>query len=109
MGKFKLVVFTDPVPGREDEYNTWYNEQHLKDVVAVPGIVSAQRFRLRQTISGNLPNRHLAIYEIEAENPETVMEEIFKVSGSDAMVISTALDDTEQNVAIFEPCSGVVS
>jgi hypothetical protein len=39
-------VFSNPVAGREDEYNRWYDEQHAPDVVSIPGFMSAQRFVL---------------------------------------------------------------
>lgn len=39
-------VHSNPVPGREDEYNDWYTNQHLSDVLASPGFVAAQRFEV---------------------------------------------------------------
>ena len=35
MAKLWLVVLTNPVEGREDEYNEWYSGRHLEDVLAV--------------------------------------------------------------------------
>ena len=29
-----LVVLTHPAEGKEDEYNRWYSEEHLDDVLA---------------------------------------------------------------------------
>lgn len=37
MGNYTLVVFTNPVEGREDDYNEWYDNQHLGDVIAAAG------------------------------------------------------------------------
>lgn len=37
-----LLVQTNSVAGREDEFNRWYSETHLADVLAVPGGVRAQ-------------------------------------------------------------------
>jgi hypothetical protein len=47
----------------EDEYNNWYNNVHLDDVVSLPGFVRAQRFRLDEP--SKFEYRHLAIYEIK--------------------------------------------
>ncbi len=44
--KHVLVVMSNPAPGKEQEYNDWYTNVHLGDVLKVPGIVSAQRFKL---------------------------------------------------------------
>jgi hypothetical protein len=35
------LVFSNPVEGREDEYNAWYDEVHLPDVQRIPGVVGA--------------------------------------------------------------------
>ena len=46
MAKHHLLAFPNPVAGREDEFNRWYDGQHLPDMLAVPGFVSGQRFAL---------------------------------------------------------------
>jgi hypothetical protein len=46
VAKHVFVVFTNPLEGREDDYNAWYSDVHLKDVLQVPGIIAAQRFKL---------------------------------------------------------------
>jgi hypothetical protein len=40
MGKYTFVVMTNPTAGKEDEFNEWYNKQHIPDVLNVPGLVS---------------------------------------------------------------------
>src|SRR5436190_568213 len=46
MERHVFVVFTNAVEGQENIYNEWYADVHLKDVLKVPGIVAAQRFKL---------------------------------------------------------------
>lgn len=71
MPKHCFVVMSDPVPGREDEYNDWYGGRHLSDVLAVEGFAAAQRFAFVPTdFSATAPHRYLALYEIEAERAE---------------------------------------
>jgi hypothetical protein len=48
-------------PAIEDEFNEWYNEEHMPLMDAVPGMLSARRFR---AIAG-LP-RYVAIYHLES-------------------------------------------
>ena len=67
ISQYRLIVFTAPVDGREDDYNAWYNDQHLQDVVAIPGVRSAQRFKLRTLRAGHFGHRYLAIYEIDGD------------------------------------------
>jgi primosomal replication protein N len=46
MGRHILVVMTNAVEGKDQEFNHWYSNVHLGEVVAIPGFVSAQRYKL---------------------------------------------------------------
>ena len=56
MTKHVLLVFTSPVEGREDEYNAWYNDVHLGEVLTADGFVRAQRFKASEMLPVPLPN-----------------------------------------------------
>jgi hypothetical protein len=94
MATHRLVVFTEPRADQEAEYNKWYDEVHLKEVLEVEGFVAAQRFELSPSQVGEMgddaPKRYMAIYEIEAENLEVALEKLN--SGSSTMNMSDALD-----------------
>jgi hypothetical protein len=69
-----FVVMSDPVPGREDEYNDWYSNRHLSDVLALEGFTAAQRFEFAPTHhSQEAPHRYLAIYEVEEDQLDTAV------------------------------------
>ena len=57
-----MVVQSGPAEGREDEYNDWYENVHLPEVLAVPGFVGARRFR---ALDGD---HYLTIYELDADD-----------------------------------------
>jgi hypothetical protein len=105
MPKYKFLVMTDPVEGREDEYNQWYNESHLDDLVRIPGIVAAQRFRLAHVAAGTVANSYLAIYEVECDDPADCMAAMAEHGRTGAMSISGALRMDNQTLAFFEECS----
>src|SRR5258708_6202832 len=46
-----FLVFTNPVDGME-EYNRWYDEKHVSDLLKVPGIVRAYRLNAADVPSG---------------------------------------------------------
>jgi hypothetical protein len=105
MPSYRFMVMTDPVEGREDEYNQWYNETHLPELVRVPGIVAAQRFRLTNALAGNVANRYLSIYELECDDPLQIMAAMGELAQSGAMTMSEALRMDNQTLAFFEECS----
>ena len=109
MAAYKLVVLSEPMPGREDEYNRWYNEVHLREVVATPGFVSAQRFKLNSPMSGQYPHQYLAIYDVETESAEAVLAALYAAAEPGKMNISTALNVESAIAGLFEPISAVVS
>jgi hypothetical protein len=68
-----MLAFTEPQdPSQDDDYNSWYDHKHLHDVVTVPGVIAATRYKLVPDIellpgAQGVPQRYLAIYEIEGE------------------------------------------
>ena len=66
----KNLVFSQPPEGASDaDFNEWYDE-HLYEILAIPGFTAAQRFKLEpQVQESGTPNefRYLAIFEIEGD------------------------------------------
>ena len=88
-----FVGFTNPIEGQEDAFNAWYSDVHLKDVLKVPGIVAAQRFKLSdvQRDQPPFPWRYLALYEIETDDLNHTLAALRERAGTSAMVISAAV------------------
>lgn len=88
-------VCTSPVDGREDEYNTWYSNQHLADVIAVSGFSTARRYRTeRASAPGGLP--YLALYAIVGDPAETLAG-LGLAREQGRMPISPALDSNTKS------------
>ncbi len=74
MAKYVMFVMTNCAPGTDAEFNDWYNRIHLPDVLKVPGIVAAQRYKLtdEQRRTTRPDYGYMAAYEIESNNlPKT--------------------------------------
>ena len=72
MAKGIILVETRPSsPDRDQEYNTWYDEVHLRELVALDGFVSARRLR---PVDGDGP--YVALYEIEGDDLQAVLENL---------------------------------
>lgn len=104
MPRYSLIVFTNPVAGTEDEYNDWYTNTHLPDVLRIPGVSGAQRFRRGdiQRDDGPFPWGYLAIYECDTEDVRGVIAELKARGGTELMRMTDALAD-ERFVCFFEP------
>ncbi len=74
MKKHLVLVLTEPTEGREEEFNDYYENTHLEEVIASAGYKSAQRFKLVDEAGEGAPLPYLAVYEAEAENAEDVLK-----------------------------------
>jgi hypothetical protein len=54
-----LLVMIDIDPEHEEEFNRWYDEEHLPERVQCPGFLSARRF-----VSVEGAPKYLAFYEL---------------------------------------------
>lgn len=95
MGKKQLFAYTNAMPGKDDEFNRWYDEQHLKDVLKVPGIIAAQRFTINSE-----KFRYLTIYELDTDNVDGVMAELRSRGGTDRMPMTDAMDRKNVELSI---------
>ncbi len=93
MDSYCFVIISSAVEGRDAEYNDWYDNQHLADVLAVPGFVSARRFQILDE-NNSSSQRYLAIYEIESDDPEKTLADLNSRAGTSAMELSEAFDQT---------------
>jgi hypothetical protein len=81
-----MLVFSNPTsPDVVDEFNQWYSETHVHELLAVAGVVGATRYELDedQMMPGDdADGRHfLAAYEIEAPDLKIVRDAVMATSG----------------------------
>ena len=106
MGNYTLVVYTTPVEGREDDYNDWYDNQHLGDVIAAAGFDRAERLRLTDIGTPTAgQHRYLALYQVETDDPGSAWKGLMAASGTDAMPMSDAIDLAKSSIGFFETIS----
>ena len=59
---FVLVTSSDVHADAENDFNRWYNEKHLPELLACPGFRAASRYE-----ATNGEPKFLAIYEMDTE------------------------------------------
>ena len=110
MAKHVYVVMSNPTDGREDDYNEWYTNRHLDDVLKLPGFMSAQRFRLSSTTPPqSAPHRYLAVYEIETDDIDKANMTLRDAARSGELPLSDALDVRNLHAWFYEPITSVVA
>jgi hypothetical protein len=103
MRKFTWIVLTNCDPMHEDEYNRWYDDIHIPDLLRIPGIVGASRSRLADVQMPMAPDnslmlsdsktvatkyRYMACYYIETDDVAAVLNEVTVRSNTPDMIIS---------------------
>lgn len=73
-GEHIFIALTNPVPGKEDEFNDFYDRVHVPDVLGAPGWFAAQRYVLssEQRSDQSPPYKYMVIYEIARPDGEVL-------------------------------------
>ena len=70
-GSGLLLVMMDIDPEHEEDFNRWYDEEHVPERKAIPGFLTARRYR---AVEGG--PKYLAIYEMDS--PEVLDSEAYR-------------------------------
>ena len=107
-----FIALTNPIEGEDDAFNKWYDEVHVPEVLAVPGVVAAQRYDLRELkvpddpdLPAQLPpptHRYLVIYELDQE-PDAVMANFLERVMSGQLSLGETLDLTTVSMTGWTP------
>jgi hypothetical protein len=60
-----LLFAMNVAPEAEADFNAWYDDEHVPRLAAVPGCLSARRFRIVSAVSEGA-QRYLALYRLES-------------------------------------------
>jgi hypothetical protein len=95
---YTLIVYTNPVEGREDEFNKWYDEVHLGEFSSLPGVISGKRFK----VAGDKPRAYAAIYELSG-TPEEVFAAMNASIKDGSMHMSDCIDSAGAQIVTLTP------
>jgi len=100
--RYKLIVLSRPAAGREDEYQRWYEDVHLRQMLTLKEVQSAQRLRLARRMGERATWPYLALYEVETDDIDAVLRELTGRAGTEQLLISDALDKADVYAAVYE-------
>src|SRR5580692_10148278 len=89
-----FAVFTNAVEGKEAEFATWYDSQHIPDMLNVPGVISARRYEASTVVGPPAaqypPYQCLTLYDVETDDLPSVIDGLNARRGD--MKMTSALD-----------------
>ena len=97
MPRYQYIVLTKSIPGQIDQFDDWYDGQHLPDAVRFPGIKAAKRYKLLHGLNSSMERIErdfdsIAIYEMETDDPDQLARDLIAQAGTPAMLLSDAYD-----------------
>ena len=95
---YTLIVYTSPAEGREDDYNAWYDDIHLAEFCALPGVINGRRFK----VEGDGPAQYAAVYELSAQ-PKQVFAAMNDGIKNGTVRMSDALDPKSLKTVTLTP------
>lgn len=99
MPKFLLVAETTPNPGREADFNKWYDNTHVPELLKLPGVKSAERFKLSLTMAGTAPDHpYYTIYEVETDD----LQKTLGAFGTTKLTQSDSFDPSKAHMSIYQ-------
>jgi hypothetical protein len=106
MPKHVFLVRTGPSsPERTDEYNDWYDNVHLPDLLKVKGVVGASRYRVAPAQQGGAAiegPQYLAIYEVDIEDPQDFFDDMMRAVTDGSMRMSDVLDQSVVDLSLWQ-------
>lgn len=69
-------------PAREQEFNDWYNGNHVPDVLNAPNFEAAIRYKVAATLMGRVPS-YLALYYVTQDDVDTANRELLQYLKAD--------------------------
>ncbi len=94
MAHHLFLAFAAALDGKGEEYEAWYDSQHMPDVLRVPGFISAQRYRVvgRRPEASTRGYHYLTVYEIDSDDVDATIGEMRSRIAAGAIITGTLFD-----------------
>ena len=96
--RYILQVSSRAMPGRDADYEQWYESTHMGEVLALDGFVAAERFR-KTGQDGQV--EFVANYEVETDDRDALLQSLFAAAPN--MNMTDAIDVTSAKFEFLEP------
>ncbi len=107
MARHVQIVLSNPVEARrEAEFNEWYTNTHIPDLMTLPGFVRAQRYRLAHSFrdpNGGPTWAYMVYYELETPDLGQMLTDLVDAHGDGRITVSDVLDNETLTALVFSP------
>lgn len=98
--RYILHVTSKAIAGREEDYDSWYEEVHSVEMCQLPGIMSCTRYR-ELDMEGKGTGVFVAHYAVETDEPAALLQSVF--AAAPMMQLTDAIDVESVRFAFFMP------
>lgn len=113
MNEYILIVYSNAAQGQEEEFNRWYNEVHLPDVLALPNYTSARRFKLidfkLDEMAPDPEHQYVAYYYLKSDDPVGALNDLRDRVLTGKILMSESMAPDFQAVAYRAICENVTA
>jgi hypothetical protein len=102
--RYQLEISSRALPGREADYDTWYDNIHVKEVLALPGFLSCQRYT-RSAAGSPSDGECVSLYEVETDDPQALLQSLFAAAPS--MQLTDSIDMQSARFEFLKPHGGL--
>ncbi|MFV0645926.1 MAG: hypothetical protein ACK5NN_15770 [Sphingomonadaceae bacterium] len=100
---YLLQVTSQAMPGRDDDYNIWYENTHMIDVLGLDGFNACTRY-MYSGPGHEGPPKYVALYEVVTDDPPALLQDLVKASAT--MQISDSIDPKSVRFEFLQPIGG---
>jgi hypothetical protein len=68
MPRTYILVRSNPLPGKEAEYNAWYENVHLPELLQIEGVKAYRRFALATVQMNDKKQSHKYLIQLEIDS-----------------------------------------
>ena len=95
MAQGLMLAYSSAVPGREAEYEEWYEQVHVPDVrAAIPSVTAVHRYRRIDLSGGGGAPRFVAVYELGDADVATAAAQLGAAGAEGRLRMTDSIDMT---------------
>ena len=96
MAQGLMIAYSSAAPGRDAEYEQWYDEIHIPDVrAAIPSVTAVHRYKQVDLQGGGGAPRYVAVYELGDADVATAAGQLGAAGAEGRLRMTDAMDLTD--------------